>query len=80
MDMAVNEMPDSGRVILTDSHNGAMRVYRDGKRLSGSREYGLAAFGLPEYWAFFAFRIVDVHGGLQETWPRDQYRQAGEKA
>jgi len=44
------------------------------------------AQGIPACWFseilgyFLAFRLVDVHGGLQETWPRDQYRQVGEKA
>jgi hypothetical protein len=65
MDMAVNEMPDSGRTILTDSRVCAMRVHRDVKRFSGSR--GIRSLGLPEYWAFSALVIVDVRGGLQET-------------
>jgi hypothetical protein len=81
MDMVVNELPDSGRAILTDSRCGAMRVLRDGKRFSDSRKSGsISSFDLAEYWAFSAFRLVDVNGGLQETWPRDQYRQLGEKA
>jgi hypothetical protein len=81
MDMAVDEMPDSGRNILYDSRGGATRVHHDGKLLSGSRgNPAWGSFGLPEYWDFSVFRIVDVHGGLQETWPRNQYRQVGEKA
>jgi hypothetical protein len=43
-------------------------------------ESGVDSFGLAEYWAFIALLSVDVHGGLQETWPRNQYRQVGEKA
>jgi hypothetical protein len=41
---------------------------------------GVDSFGLTEYSAFLAFLIVDVGGGLQETWPRDPYRKVGEKA
>jgi hypothetical protein len=54
MDMAVNELPDSGRAILTDSRGGAMCVRRDAKRFSGSRKSGLDSFDLAEYWAIYS--------------------------